>query len=574
MGEMNMIMPTLLTQKFWQVRNPDPFLQVLLSNALKVHPLVAQVLANRGITTVSEGEEFLSADLNHLHDPFLFKDMDRAIARINQAKERQEKVLVFGDYDVDGVTSSTLLHKILTRLGIAVSNHIPHRMSDGYGLNDSIGQVAQKAEVTLLIAVDCGITAIGEVDRLNELGIDVIIFDHHEPAPEGLPKACAVVDAKRADCPYPFKHLASVGMVAKLAQAFFGKIPEEYLDLVALGTIADVVPLRGENRIFVKAGLPKLGETKNFGLAALIDAAKIRGKKFRPHYVGFILGPRINATGRMGSAHKSLELLLAADADTAQGLAEEIEKLNTLRQRLQREVVEEAMQMIEQEINFNEQKVIVLYKDGWHKGVLGIVASRVAETYYRPTIIISVENGVGTASARSIDGFHLNEALHHCSQMLETFGGHKLAAGLTIKEEHIENFKSKINDFAADILEIRNMIPTLNIDAEVSLSALNLETTRLIESLEPYGEGNATPVFCTRQLVVKSQPMLMGKDTIKFWVTDGQSSISAVGFGMAKSIDLVRLGCQVDLAYELTVDDWNKAPTAQLKLKDIRESGG
>ncbi len=565
-------MPTVLTQKFWQVRIPDPFLQVLLSNALKVHPLIAQVLANRGITTVNEGEEFLSANLDRLHDPFLLKDMDRTVGRIMLAKERDEKVLVFGDYDVDGVTSSAFLHKILTRLGIRVSNHIPHRMSDGYGLNETIGGVAQEAGIKLLIAVDCGITAGREVELLNERGIDVIILDHHEPPPEGLPPAFAIVDPKRRDCTYPFKHLASVGLVAKLAQAIFGKVPEEYLDLIALGTIADVVPLRGENRIFVKNGLPQISETKNYGLSALIDTAKIRGKKFRPHYIGFILGPRINATGRMGSAHKSLDLLLSSDAVTALGLAVEMEAFNTERQRLQREVIEQAMQMVEQEINFKEHKVIILCKEGWHKGVLGIVASRVAETYYRPTIIISLENGVGTASARSIEGFHLNEALHHCAEILVAFGGHKLAAGLTIKEEHVESFRLKINDFAKDILEIRDMIPTLQIDAEVSLSSLSLEVAQLIEGLEPYGEGNATPVFCSRQMIVKSPPMLMGKDTLKFWVTDGQCSISAVGFGMAKYADLIRPGAQVDIAYELTIDDWNKSPTVQLKLRDIRES--
>ncbi|MCB9771233.1 MAG: single-stranded-DNA-specific exonuclease RecJ [Candidatus Omnitrophica bacterium] len=565
-------MPTVLTQKFWQVRNPDPRLQVLLSNALKVHPLIAQVLANRGIITPEEGHEFLFADMEKLHNPFLMKDMERAIGRIKEAGEKGEKVLIFGDYDVDGVTSSALLHKILTRLGINVSNHIPHRMSDGYGLNDTIGQVAKDAGINLIIAVDCGITASREVDILNELGIDVIIVDHHEPSPEGLPKAFAIIDPKRRDCSYPFKHLASVGLVAKMSQALFGKVPEEYLDLIALGTIADVVPLRGENRIFVKYGLPKMSETKNFGLSALIDAAKIRGKKFRPYYVGFILGPRINATGRMGSAHKSLDLLLAADNVTACALAQELETFNTERQRLQREVVEQAMQMVEQEINFKEHKIIVLCKEGWHKGVLGIVASRVAETYYRPTIIISIEDGVGTASARSIAGFHLNEALHHCAEILVTFGGHKLAAGLTIKEEHVEDFKKKINLFAKDILEIRDMVPIIHMDAEVTLSSLSLEVAQLIEGLEPYGEGNSSPVFCSRQLVVKSAPQIMGKDTIKFWVTDGQASISAVGFGMAKYVDLVRPGQQVDLAYELTIDDWNKSPTIQLKLKDIRES--
>jgi len=566
-------MPAVLTQKFWQVRNPDPALQVLLSNSLSISPIIAQVLINRGITTVNDARDFLSADFSGLHDPFLLKDMDKAIARLTQAKERGEKVLVFGDYDVDGVTSSALLNKILTKFGLTVINHIPHRMSDGYGLNESVGQLAKQAGAAVLIAVDCGITASREVEILNDLGVDVIIIDHHEPPAEGLPKAFAIVDPKRPDCPYPFKHLASVGLVAKLSQALLKEIPEEYLDLIALGTIADVVSLRGENRIFVKSGLPTISETKNHGLSALIDVAKIRGKKFRPYYVGFILGPRINATGRMDSATKSLDLLLAQDAASAFSLAQELEIFNAERQRLQREVVEDAMQMIEQGINFKDHKVIVLHKEGWHKGVLGIVASRVAETYYRPTIIISLQDGVGTASCRSIEGFHLHEALSHCSEILENFGGHKLAAGLTIRQERIEDFKLKINAFAGDILEIRNMIPRVTIDAEVPLSALSLKVAQTIESLEPYGEGNSAPVFSSRQLIVKSAPAVLGKDTLKFWVTDGQRSVSAVGFGMAKYGDFLYPGQQVDLAYELSIDDWNKAPTIQLKLKDIRASG-
>ena len=375
-------MPTVLIYKNWQIQSPDPALQVILSNTLKVHPLIAQVLVNRGIKTVQEGQDFLSpageADLDRLHDPFLLKDMDRVVARIKLAKKNDEKVLVFGDYDVDGVTSTALLYKLLKGLAIKVSNHIPHRMSDGYGLNESISQIAKEAGVKLLIAVDCGITAIHEIDLLNDVGIDVIVLDHHEPSMEGLPKAHAIVDPKRHDCPYPFKHLASVGLVGKLAQALLGKIPAEFLDLIAMGTIADVVVLRGENRIFVKNGLPLMEKTKNFGLAALIDLAQIRGKKFKPYFVGFILGPRINATGRMGSAHKSLDLLLAEDQMTAFSIAQELEVNNGQRQRLQKHVVEEAMQMIESESRFKEDKVIVLYKQGWHKGVLGIVASRVA----------------------------------------------------------------------------------------------------------------------------------------------------------------------------------------------------
>ncbi len=565
-------MPVLTTQKFWNVRNPDPALQVLFCNTLGIHPLIAQLLVNRGITTIEEARSFLSADLSGLHDPFEFKDMDVAVARIKTAQAKRETILIFGDYDVDGVTSSALLHKALKAMGVSVVNHIPHRMSDGYGLNDNVGNVAREAGAHLLIAVDCGITANREVDILNGMGIDVIILDHHEPSEDGLPKALAVIDPKRKDCPYPFKHLASVGLVAKLIQALLGHVPEDHWDLIALGTIADVVPLKGENRIFVRHGLPKLGETSKAGLAALIDIAKLRGKKFKPYYVGFILGPRINATGRMGSAQKSLDLLLTEDPAQAYALAQDMESLNSERQKMQRDVVQDALDMVEREVNFKEHKVIVLSKAGWHKGVLGIVASRLAEMYYRPTVIISLEDGIGTASARSIEGFHLHEALTHCAEILDNFGGHKLAAGLTIRQENIERFKSKINDFAREIIDLRNLIPTIRVDCEIPLSGVSLEVARAIDLLEPYGEGNPAPVFCSRQLIVKGQPSLLGKDTLKFWVTDGQTTVSAVGFGMGSYRESLSPGQQVDVAYEVIIDDWNKAPTVQLKLRDIRAS--
>lgn len=559
-------------QKIWHIKSPHPKLQKKLSEALKIHSIIAQLLINREITNIEEARHFLSADISDLHDPKLFKDMEKAVERIKKACEHKEKVLVFGDYDVDGVTSSVLLNKVLTLLGLEVIHYIPHRVHDGYGLNHEVGQFAKDQGVKLLITVDCGVTAYEEVKTINGFDIEVIIIDHHEPGEHKLPDACAIINPKQNDCHYPFKELASVGLVAKLSQALLGKMDEDSLDLVAIGTIADVVPLCGENRIFVKRGLPKVNQTKNKGLQALLEITKIKGKKITPYYVGFILGPRINATGRMDSAHKSLDLFLSDNWEHAYSLAKVLDQHNTDRQKIQRVMIDEALEIVDQAINFKDQKVIVLSKEGWHKGILGIVASRITDRYYRPAIVISVKDGVGTASARSIDGFHLHEALTQCAGVLENFGGHEGAAGLTIKAENIDPFRILINEVAHKTLEIKKLVPAINVDCEIPLSAINMALWDTVESMEPFGEGNPEPIFSTCRIKVKTYPAILGKDTIKFWVTDGVNSISAVGFGMAKFKEMIRQGETIDIAYNMIIDDWNKAPVVQLKLKDVRLS--
>jgi len=560
-------------QKYWKIYNPNPQLQANLSDALGVHPIIGQLLINREITDIDEAKDFLCADLSGLHDPFLFKGMQKAVERINQAKENKERVLVVGDYDVDGVTSSVLLNNIFKQMDIEVVHYIPHRMEDGYGLNESIAQFAKEEGVSLLIAVDCGITAHREVELINHNGIDVIILDHHVPDDDQLPDAVAIINPKQKDCPYPFKHLASVGLATKLTQALLGKKrAEKILDFTAIGTVADVVPLRGENRIFVKTGLPKINKTKNKGLLALLEVAKIKGKKLSPFHIGFVLGPRINAAGRMDSAKASLNLFLSDDQQEANDLAKVLEQYNSQRQKVQKQVIDEALAIVEQEVNFKDQRIIVLGREGWHKGVLGIVAARLVNKYYRPVIIISIENGIGTASARSIDGFYLHSALKSCSKFLEEFGGHAMAAGLTIKEENIDPFRSLINEVAYETLESKKLLPTLMIDCEIPLSSISMELAEIIDSMEPFGEGNPTPIFCSRNVVVQGDPAVLGKNTLKFWTGDEQFSISAVGFGMADYQEIVRPGAKIDLAYEISIDDWNKAPTPQLKLKDIRRS--
>jgi single-stranded-DNA-specific exonuclease len=557
--------------KRWIVQPQNPQLQKIISDALGIHPIIAQLLINRQITSVAQAKIFLSADMASLNNPFLLADMDRATARIEQAQKRSEKILIYGDYDVDGVTSSALLRRLFNHLGIQTVNYIPHRMEEGYGLNLEVAQFAKSQGIHLLITVDCGINAFLPIESINAAGIDVIVIDHHEPDGIKLPPALAVINPKRADCLYPFKNLSAVGLVAKLMQAILGRIPLEDLDLVALGTVADVVPLLGENRIFVKNGLPFIERTNKPGLQALLEVAKIAGKKMKPYYIGFILGPRLNAAGRMDSATVSLDLLLSENPADAYALACSLEAHNLNRQKMQSEVVEEALSMIEADEILKAQDIIVVHKQGWHKGVLGIVASRIVDKYYRPTVVISVEDGMGTGSARSIDGFHLHEALSSCAGVLENYGGHKRAAGLRLKHDNIEVFRQAMNDFAHQTSALEKFVPTIEIDGEIPLSVIDLDLVETISSMEPHGEGNPTPVFCSRKLTVKSPPSLMGKDTIKFWVSDGVRNISAVGFGMGSFRDMVKLGGQVDLAYTLSIDDWNKAPAVQMVLKDIKQ---
>jgi single-stranded-DNA-specific exonuclease len=556
--------------KRWTIQPPDLALQKNLTDALDIHPIIAQLLINRGIITIAQAKMFLSADLASLFNPFLLTDMDKAVSRLEEARQRNEKVLIYGDYDVDGVTSSALLRRLLNHLGLLTVNYIPHRMEEGYGLNQEIAVFAKSQGIHLLITVDCGINAFAPIEALNAAGIDVIVIDHHEPEGTRLPPALAVIDPKRPDCLYPFKSLSAVGLVAKLMQAVLGEIPCEDLDLVALGTVADVVPLSGENRIFVKHGLAFIERTNKPGLKALLEVSKIAGKKMKPYYIGFILGPRLNAAGRMDSAALSLDLLLSENPADAYTLACSLEEHNLSRQKMQSEVVEEALRMIEEDEILKKQSIIVVHKQGWHKGVLGIVASRIVDKYYRPTVVISVEDGMGTGSARSIDGFHLHEALTSCAAMLENYGGHKRAAGLRLKHHNIDIFRQAINAFAQQAMPQEEIVPILGIDGEIPLSSIDLKLVELISAMEPHGEGNPAPVFCSKGVTVKSTPSVLGRDTLKFWVSDGSKTISAVGFGMGSFRDKVKLGSQVDLAYTLSIDDWNKAPTVQLMIKDIK----
>lgn len=559
-------------QKNWHTFPAKPIEQIKLAKALDIHPLIAQILINRNISDPREAKNFLEAKISSLCDPFKLKDMDKAVDRIKKAKKNKEHVLIFGDYDVDGITACALLKGTLLKIGINASHYIPHRLNEGYGLNGSVETLAKHKKIDLLISVDCGITSVDEVALLNKAGIDTIIVDHHEPLKNQLPKAIAIINPKRQDCSYPFKDFAAVGLVFKLCEALESKTLTEDLDLVALGTIADVMNLNGENRIFVKHGLKQINKTKKKGLQALIEVSGLKEKEINPGFVSFILAPRLNASGRLSSAEKSLRLLLSEDLLEAKELALSLHEENKARQKIQEEIFNEALSLIERDVNFKEHNVIVLSKEGWHRGVLGIVASKIAERFYRPSIIISLEEDLGRGSGRSIENFHLFDALSNCSKLLKNFGGHRYAAGLTILRENIGEFKELLNNFAKANITAQDLQPSLKIDAEIPLSALNLKLIRELENLAPFGAGNPAPVLCSRNLKLKSAPVLLRGETIKFWVTDGKLTCQVLGFGMSSIFEMVSGAETLDLVYTPSIDNWQEEPAMQIELKDIRVS--
>lgn len=560
-------------QKTWKIIEPDIDLKNRLSSELKVSGLFAQLLINRGISDKRDAEIFLHSDIKDLHDPFLMRGMREAVARLRSAAAGNEVVFIATDFDVDGVTSCTILETELQRLGASLGHYVPHRVRDGYGLNLEAVRRAESFGAKVFIALDCGITAFREADALKKEKIDLIIVDHHEPPAQGLPSACAILNPKQKGCRYPFRDLATVGLVYKIIQALEAKDAPAYLDLVALGTVADVAPLRGENRIFVRHGLDALNETPRMGIRSLMEAAGIKKeKKISTHSISFILAPRLNASGRIDSAHASLDLLLSRDVREAQRLAEGLNVHNRERQKIEERVLSEAMDVIARDVNFKDDFVIVLSREDWHPGVLGIVASKIADRFYRPAIVISLHGDTGRGSARSIPHFHIYEALSRCEKHLKEFGGHKYAAGLTIGKKDIAGFRKLINAVAAETFKGGALAPVLEADAQIPFSLINEELMDLIDDLSPFGEANRRPVFVSKNLKLMSRPVLVGKSSLKFWVSDGSATFEAIGFGMNDFFDMVEASGQVDLAYCLGWDDWNPENPIQLEVKDIRPS--
>jgi len=557
------------THKILRIATKDSRLQDKLIKELKVSRILSQILINRGISDVSDADKFLNVKLTHILDPFSFKDMAKALNRIHQAIRKKEKVMIFGDYDVDGITSVALLKATLEKKGLETLHYMPHRISEDYGLTKNILNIAKSKDVKLLITVDCGISNHRQITELKEHNIDTIITDHHEPQDSHLPPAISIINPKTKDSGYKYRELAGVGVTYKLCQALSGSHLLDDLDLVALGTIADVVPLTGENRLIVKEGLLRLSATKRPGLRSLIAGSGIKKSKFNTTMVSFILAPRLNASGRMDSAETSLSLLMSRSLKDAQDFTDILEGHNRARQKVEAKIMEEAQDIINKEINFKDHKVIVVAKEDWHQGVLGVVASKLADRFYRPTIVISLTEQMCKGSGRSIKNFHLFHALGECKEFLNTFGGHAHAVGLTITRGSINDFRESINRLAHKKLSLEDLLPSLDIDMELSLSDLNIDMVRELERLEPVCSGNQEPLFYTKGLYLKGLPQSLARQTLKFWVTDGRFSFEVIAFGMSGLRENLVQAKSLDLVYNARIDNWQDSSSIILEAKEI-----
>jgi len=567
--------------KIWCVAEPQLEIQRNLVRELQIPEILARILINRGIITPGEARSFLAGDLDQLHDPYLLPGMDEAVNRIMAARERAEKVLVFGDYDVDGVTSTVVLLTVLRELGIDAHYYIPDRLEEGYGLNSEALEWARAEGFSLVVTVDCGITAVEEVARGRELGLDIVITDHHEPHSK-IPAALAVIDPKLSGCRYPWPELAGVGVVFKLSQALLAKdrgerpwsrVGLELLDVVALGTIADIVPLKGENRVLVKHGLKALRETKRLGLRALVEVCGLEGREITAGHVGFMLAPRINATGRLGSAAMAVELLLSQDEEQARQLAVVLDKENQERQAVEGAILAQVIKTIEEEYDLEHNPVIVLGAEEWHHGVVGIVASRVVDRYHRPAILIGLEGEEGKGSCRSINGFNMFLALQACERYLTRFGGHKQAAGLSLKRENLAAFREAVNDYARANLTLADLTPKVEADGLVALHQLNEELLEKLEQLEPFGYHNPSPLLlCRGARLQECRPVGKKGDHLKLKVKSDKTSMDGIGFNLGGYAEIFRPREEVDLAFALDRNQWNGKVSIQLKVKDLKSS--
>jgi single-stranded-DNA-specific exonuclease len=553
---------------------PEPALTQTLARELRLALPLAQVLANRGHRDAETASRFLNPQLRQLGDPFDLPEMTLAVDRILAAIEKKERVVVYGDYDVDGVTSSALLQRVLQAAGATVTGFLPHRMDEGYGLSqDGIARCLKEHKPQLLLAVDCGTSSIREIADLTKHQIDTIVLDHHEP-PEQLPRCVALVNPKRVDGS-PLGALASVGISFKLAHALLKherQLSEridlrEHLDLVAVGTVADIVPLTGENRILVKTGLERLPHTQKIGLRALMDVADVTDK-VSPYHVGFRLGPRLNAAGRLSDATAALELLLTDDAARAKELAGLLNDHNVERQRIEGRIVDEAMTMARAR---ESDRILVLARDGWHVGVIGIVASRVLQEFHKPTVVIGIDDGMGKGSCRSVEGFSMVGALRHCAALLERFGGHDMAAGLSVTAGHIDELRRALSEFAARTLKDDDLHQRVRIDAIVRLGDLDAEFFEQLERLEPCGPGNPTPVFAVEGVRLRGAPRVVGKNHLRFTVTDGDTAAQAIWWGRG---DFEFPGGSFDVAFAAELNEYRGIESVQLKVRDVRASAG
>ena len=568
----------------WQVATPDDEARQRLAAELSLSPLLCQILINRGITDAELARKFLAPSLHDLHDPYLLSGMDVSVRRIVGAIQMNEQIAVYGDYDVDGVTGTALLLTFFVALGLNVASYIPDRRGEGYGLNsEAIRQLAERG-TRLLITVDCGSTAVEEVALAGQLGVDTIITDHHQP-PDTLPDALAIVNPHQQSCGYPNKHLCGVGLVFKLLTALRAhmrqagvlseRLPnlKRHLDLVALGTIADVTPIRGENRVIVQHGLEELTRTVKPGLQALRQVSGRQGKSANVGEVGFQLAPRLNASGRLGSAEQSLQLLMARDRTEAETLAAGLDEVNRARRTLQADIERAVHDRIERQYGGTPPAAIVLGDADWHLGVVGIVAARIAETYHRPTFLLQIDGTTARGSGRSIPAFDLYDGLQHCAEWLEQFGGHRYAAGLTVAVNNIAALQEAFTRYADDRLGAEDLRPVLRLESVVPLADVDRAMVDELASLEPHGPGNPMPVLAACGVSITSAVRRLGQEGqhARFTVEQDGRSLEVIAFRIAERVaEAANKGSMLDIAFVPVINTWRDQSTLELQLRDLR----
>ena len=559
--------------KKWEFYDSDNAKIKEISQKFNISELLATVLVNRNIKTNEEIKLFLNPTRNDFHDPYLMPDMKNAVDRIIKAIDEKEKTMIYGDYDVDGITSITVLSKFLNQCGLNVGYYIPNRLNEGYGLNKKAIKTIADEGYKLIITVDCGISSTEEIDYAYSLGMEVIITDHHEPL-DILPNALAIIDCKRKDNKYPFNSLAGVGVSFKLIQAIGQRLnlPEKeylkYLDIVCIGTISDIVPLVDENRVIAKLGLMLIKQTKTPGVKALLKATSY--KEVNSTTVSFGIAPRINACGRMGHEKDALELFLTENIVEAEQITEKLNEYNKQRQNIEKRIFEEAIAKIEKNEE-NKKNMIILGSENWHHGVIGIVSSKITELYYKPSILICFENDNGKGSGRSIPGFDLHEALCLASDYLEKYGGHEMAVGLSLKKKDFKAFKEKLESIAEN-LHTDELTPIIKIDKEITLNDIKIENVKELNLLEPFGESNKTPIFIYRNLKIDSIRALSEGKHLKLTLKDENKIINAIGFNMGKYSEEYLIGDKIDVIGVLEINTFNGIESVQINMKDIRKS--
>jgi len=563
-------------QKRWKILEAEEAKVDTLFSSLKINKTLCRILVQRGLDNFELSKSFFRPQISDLHSPWLMKDMDKAVMRILQAFEQKEKILVFGDYDVDGTTAVACLYQFLKLIYPSVEFYIPHRYREGYGVSKAGIDYAKENEITLIISLDCGIKSVELITYAKELGIDFIVCDHHLPD-QMLPPAIAILNAKQVDCKYPYKELCGCGVGFKLAQALAEKLnlPAEsylkYIDLVAIAIAADIVPMTGENRVLAFYGLKKINEQPSPGIQAIIKLAGVQKQMFITNVV-FMIAPRVNAAGRMDDAKKAVQLFIEQDPEKAMQFAEMLHSDNSDRREKDSQITEEALELILKDVKNGNKKTTVVYQEHWHKGVVGIVASRLIEKYYRPTIVLTKSGEIVGGSARSVAGFNLYEAIHACKEWLLGYGGHFAAAGMTLLPEHVQSFADAFEKVVSETIPDELLVPEIIIDAPLQFSEITTSFYQILLQMEPIGPENMRPVFITKNVCDTGYSKIVKEAHIRFVLKQNNTSITGIGFNMSDKFPLLQTNHPIDIVYTIDENEYNGNTTLQLKVIDIRFS--